>query len=141
MLMLWMFLSIGLAEPVAAAPDDTARLLIYSEPPVRGDDRVATRIEELLREREPLLRRCRADHLDADPGRFIQFYIKWGLNGTAKRFRKLETTGNDAVDACVEQLVRDLRLEPPPQFSEVYELAITWQKTLPPNAGEADNQN
>ena len=59
----------------------------------------------------------------------------------AKRFRKLETTGNDAVDACVEQLVRDLRLEPPPQFSEVYELAITWQKTLPPNTGEADNQN
>ncbi len=108
-------------------------LAIGTEPLGHGDDRVGKRLEDVVRADPSALLRCRSEAASAvpEPFRFVGLTAYFRTNGTIRKVRVDETTGNEALDACVSGVIAGLEVAPPPAFNDRMNVAITWISTEP----------
>lgn len=113
---------------VAVAAPDTDHLVILSDPLGESDDRTATRLEKVLRADDTGLRACREQALarGKSPMRFLQLHLRFRTDGTVRSVKVTSSTEDDELDTCAADVVRAVKLDPPPQFPDYLNLGITW---------------
>lgn len=124
------------APPAEPAPAEPAyRFVVSAEALKQGDDRTATRLEGVVRDAEPALSACHAQttQAGAPPEAYLQLQV-WmrPSDGGVRKLSVLKSTGAPAVDACLQQTVLGLTIDPPPKFPDQIELNLTWAPPLPP---------
>lgn len=113
---------------VGVSVPDTDHLVVLSDPLGESDDRTATRLEKLLRGDETGLRACRDAALarGKSPMRFLQLHVRFKTDGTVRSVKVTSSTEDDTLDTCASDVVRAIKLDPPPQFPDYLNLGITW---------------
>jgi TonB family protein len=113
---------------VGVAVPDTDHLVVLSDPLGESDDRTATRLEKLLRADDASLRACREQALarGKSPMRFLQMHLRFRTDGTVRSVKVTSSTEDDTLDECAADVVRAVKLDPPPQFPDYLNLGITW---------------
>lgn len=122
---MWWLLSWATAAPLT---------MVVTAEPIRGDDRVATRLETALRGDAPALLACRAEAeaAGADPLRYLQADVKLRAGSpNPRRVRVASATGDDRVDACTVARIKVAAIDPPPAYGDRILVAITWVAPTP----------
>lgn len=130
---LWLGLLLAVT-PVARAD----LLAVGTEPLGHGDDRVGKRLEARLREATGPLLACRvAPEGGPEPFRFLGMIAIFRTDGSIRTVKVTESTGSDAVDACVVAIVAAQSVDPPPMFADRMNVGVTWIAPSPPEAPPA----
>lgn len=113
---------------VAVTTADTDHVVILSDPLGESDDRTATRLEKVLRADDTGLRACREQSLarGKSPMRFLQVHLRFRTDGTIRSVKVTSSTEDALLDECAADVVRNVILDPPPQFPDYLNLGITW---------------
>ncbi len=113
---------------VAVATADTDHIVVLSDPLGESDDRTASRLEKLLRADDTGLRACREQALarGKSPMRFLQVHLRFRTDGTVRSVKVTSSTEDEVLDECAADVVRAVKLDPPPQFPDYLNLGITW---------------
>jgi len=117
--MLALLLSLALADgPVVG---------VTAEPIGRGDDRVATRVEAMIKMFTHEWMACWPEATRGEPLLFLRqtLYLR-SRDGTVRKSKVTASTGDPEHDACGVALAARLVLDPPPVYNDRIDLRVSW---------------